>query len=448
MSRATQIAGSGGIVLSGGAFGYPFGLPVELLEAPARLAFRRTDPGLRLVSEPISQTVKIERVKNASGWASTFKSRWITTGLVNYNDPATRGGVGFVSKEAIDKSMQSMVGRPLVIKHEPVSRKNGVKLDPVTPTNMEEVACGYISRVWWGEDGWAWCEGTVHDDEAKGLIKNGWRVSCCYARSPGGTAGVLNGMPYNFEVKSFTGEHLALHPNPRYEGATIVMNGKSTSAKSTTMKFTLFGIGKTNAAPDAAAVAAKAAADKKVADDATAEALRLANATPSTEITAETPVTIEGVDGTVPFGELVEAYNTLKNGMEMDPDQEIEYAEGKRAKMGMILKHYANAMGGLEEENKGRIAAVATTGVSGLSFTKNGVTVAKTPAELEAEKTAAANRKGGEKSPNYLRLVNASSTAVDPLQAQLGKSIETQEARIARGKARWGKPKQIGSGSN
>jgi len=300
-----------------------------------------------LSSLPVGQAITLSRVKNASGWASTFRSRWITPGLVNYKD--TGAGVGYVSREAIDRSMQTMIGRPLVIKHEPISSETGQPIDPVRPDNMDEVACGYISRVYWGDDGWAWLEGTCHDDEAKTLAREtakggrGWKVSCCYAVvGATGPAGKLNGVPYNFEVRQFNGEHLALHPNPRYEGATIIMNGQ----KQSTAMFKLFGIKKNEPTAADKAAADKAAADKLAADQ---EATRLANAAAdATEVGLDTKVQIDATT-TVTIGELAEAYNTVKNGAEMDPEQEIEYAEGKRAKMGTILKHFANAM---EEDEK------------------------------------------------------------------------------------------------
>ena len=397
-------------------------------------------------SAPLPQIVTISRVKNASGWASYFKSRWITPGLVNYDD--TGAGVGYVSREAIDRSMQTMVGRPLVIKHEPISSETGQKLDPVTPQNMDEVDKGFISRVWWGDDGWAWCEGTVHDDEAKRLIKSGWKVSCCYAsRAPLGPRGKLQGMPYDFEIRDFNGEHLALHPNPRYEGATIIMNARATGKPSTTMKFTLFGKKKEPAADPAAAAAAQAAADKRAADDA-AEATRLENARKeATEITPETVV--EYAEGkTATFAEMADSHVRVLNGLELDPEEEIEYAPGKREKAGKIMNAYKAAMESeekrvedektknaeLEQENKRRLAEGTTTGTAGLSFTKNG-------------KDAVV--KAGERSPNYLRLVNAADTHVTrQLLKNAGKQPETQQARIERGVKRWGTPPKLAAGKN
>lgn len=394
----------------------PVGAPSAAALAPAFRLRREVSGTLRLRSIPIAQTITVERVKNASTWASTFKSRWITPGLVNYKD--VDGGVGYVSKETIDASMSTMVGRPLVIKHEPISKATGEKIDPVRPSNMEEVASGYISRVWYDPaDGWYWCEGTVHDDEAKRLIRSGWRVSCCYgAVGALGPAGKLHGMPYDFQVRQFNGEHLALHPNPRYEGATIIMNAKS-AKPSAAMSFKLFG-------KKTEPTAAEKAATQKAADEAAAETLRLANANKeAVEVGPETA--IEYAEGkTATIGELVESHLTVQNGAEMDPECEIEYADGKRAKMGHILKHYANAMD-LEEKQKKEIEEKTSTGTSGLSFS-------------HAKK---GEEKKGEKAPNYLRLVHAQTDHANRMILKnAGKQPETQQARIERGRSRWGRP--------
>jgi hypothetical protein len=389
----------------------------------------------------------ITHVKNGDSWASTFTSRWITPGLVSYQN--VNAGIGYVSKEAIDRSMQTMVGRPLVIKHEPISRATGQKLDPVTPQNMTDVACGYVSRVWWGDDGWAWLEGTCHDEEAKKLARpterggQGWKVSCCYdVVGQLGPASKLNGIPYNFEVREFNGEHLALHPNPRYEGARIIMNGQSTS---TTMKlFPLFG----KPAADAAAVAAKAAADKVVADAAAAtaatEATRLANAN-ATETSVDTVIVLDEAGTTATLGEMAASHLAVKNGMEMDPEQEIEFGEGKRkngsprrAKMGDILKHYSNAMDAEDDKTEKEMAE------------KDGKMKMANGSETEAEKAARVKNSGadgkGERSPNVLRLVNAQTAAHDRMILKnAGRLPETQQSQQARGAARWGKPIHSGN---
>lgn len=363
-------------------------------------------------------------------------------GLVSYRDIKMPGGkdagVGYISREAIDRSMKTMVGRPLVIKHEPLD-ETGQKIDPVTPGNMERVADGYISRVWWGDDGWAWCEGTCHDDEAKDLARprekggKGWRVSCCYSVVGAvGPGGVLNGVPYNFEVKEFTGEHLALHPNPRYEGARIIMNGQKAS---TAMKLHIFGKKTETPAADKAA-ADKAAADKLAAEQA--EAQRLANAKPEAiEIGPDTKVQIgEKPEDTATIGELIESHNAVKNGMEMDPEQEIEYAPGKRAKLGRLCQAMVDEEERIEKEKKNALVEGATA--------DNRDDAGKRTATLTGPASACKNGVEAPKGGHFLRLVNAPQVSSDRiLLKNAKKTVETPEARAARGRARWGAPPKL-----
>jgi hypothetical protein len=400
----------------------------------------------------------VTRVKNASGWASTFTSRWITPGLVNYRD--IKGGVGYVSREAIDRSMQSMVGRPLLIKHEPVSRVTGKKLDPVKPENMEEVACGYVSRVWWGDDGWAWLEGTCHDDEAKILARpvdqggKGWKVSCCYAAIPPlGPAGNLNGMPYDFEIKQFSGEHLALHPSPRYDGATIIMNARTGA---TAMSFKLFGTKKTE--PTAAdQAAAKAAADKAAEDARLAEAERLKNAAADkpTEVSPDTKVQIDD-KVTATIGEMADSHLKILNGLELDPEQEVEYAKGKngeskRAKMGHILNCFKQAMEEDEKEEERKKNAEDEEKRKKDEELKNGsgsggmgtqtLKVEGRPGFSFAPKNGTPDTGTGDRHPNVLRLVHAADAANQRMILKnAGRTPETQAKRIERAVARWGHP--------
>lgn len=396
-------------------------------------------------------------------------------GLVNYKD--VQGGVGNITRESIDKSMQSFMGRPFVIKHEPISDETGKPIDPVTPDNMKEVSKGYITRVYWGEDGWMWFDGICDDEEAKQLARpkerggKGWGISCCYqiVGIPG-PAGKLNGVPFDFEVKEFNGEHLALHPAPRYTGSRIIMNGQSTA--STSMNVIKFVREKLAAAAGAAPVVEAAAAAPAAGDKG-----RIENGKDQKiDIKADTPVTINGRDGkpeTVPFGELVESHLTLHNGVAMDADQEIEYAEGKRQKFGVMCAHYANAMdmeekakkeeddkkngiSGIEDMQKREILGATTTGVGGMSlnFTptgdgrpKNAAGAAAAPAKEKTEGAEPARREG-DRSPHVIRLLNASEEASDRgLLARIGRKPESQQGRIDRARERWGNPVKMALGS-
>ena len=411
------------------------GSPSPRHELPSTLILPRPRPAiLRLVTDAVETPIRVSRVKNATGWGNTFEARWIRPGLVNYRD--TGRGIGLVTKEAIDASMDTMIGRPLVIKHEPISNATGKPIEEVTPGNMGEVSCGTIARVWYNQDdGWYWCSGIVTDDEAKKLIRNGWSVSCCYHPLQEARGAALNGVPYNFEVKKFDGEHLALHPNPRYDGSRIrITNGKS-SANTHPAMFKIFQKKTDDAVAKAAA--AKATADA-AAEVARIEAERIKNAsTEATEISADTLIEI-GDGQSAPLADVVASHiayqEALKNGVDVGDDDEVEYDKGKKAKFGDLKASYKNAMD-LEEANKRRIAEGTTTGTGGLA---NGALKNAAPATAPA------------KGARYFRLMNAATAVKDPALANVGKLPNDRLAMEERGRKRWGNPRNaaVAAGKN
>ena len=110
-----------------------------------------------------------------------------------------------------------MVGTPVIIQHQ-----------NVTKSNADKLRIGTISNAYFNEpDGWYYCEGIIWDDEAKDLIDKGWSVSCSYdflAYNDDG--GVENNIKYDKEFTQLNFTHLAIVDNPRYERANIVFNSK------------------------------------------------------------------------------------------------------------------------------------------------------------------------------------------------------------------------------
>ena len=142
-----------------------------------------------------------------------FVSRFIEPGLVSYD----KAGVLKVSKETLDKFVQSLVGCPVIIRHQKVSNDN-----------VEDLRCGVVSGVNYNTaDGWFWCEGIIWDAEAIQKIEQGWSVSCTYIMTEStGEDGEWHNMSYDDELLNGVFEHLAIVPNPRYEEATILLNSK------------------------------------------------------------------------------------------------------------------------------------------------------------------------------------------------------------------------------
>lgn len=132
--------------------------------------------------------------------------------------PGQYGNV-LVRKETLDKSLNTIIGAPVIITHK-----------DVTVDNADDLRVGVISNAYYNEkDGWYWCEGVIWDETAQNLITDKkWSVSCSYdfleQDDEGGTE---NNIPYDREFTKLNFVHLALVDNPRYERANIVFNSKT-----------------------------------------------------------------------------------------------------------------------------------------------------------------------------------------------------------------------------
>lgn len=149
----------------------------------------------------------------ANGKGRKFVSRFIEAGLAHYE----QFGDVLITKETLDKFIQTMVGCPVIIKHK-----------DITDQNADKERVGVISRVWYDQnDGWFYCEGVIWNKQAIDLVKNqGWSVSCTYDFESDFKKGSYHGKQYDMEFTNGEFLHLALVPNPRYERANIVMNSK------------------------------------------------------------------------------------------------------------------------------------------------------------------------------------------------------------------------------
>ena len=151
--------------------------------------------------------------EDGKGKGRYFISRFIEPGLAHYKEL----GDIVITKETLDKFIQSMVGCPVIIDHKDVTDKN-----------VDKLRVGTISRVWFNEmDGWYYCEGILTDDEAIDLVKNqGWNVSCSYSFVSDESQKTYHGKPIDMVFTDGEFLHLALVKDPRYEGANIVVNKK------------------------------------------------------------------------------------------------------------------------------------------------------------------------------------------------------------------------------
>jgi hypothetical protein len=155
---------------------------------------------------------------NAKAWAKKFEARLLEPGIVSYEDSGC--GKAYLTRQSIERSAQSFIGRPLILTPQ-------LKHKRVTPAQLEKEARGYVTDVYFNsDDGWFWCKGICHDDEAKEAINRVGFCSCAYEVLKVGTGGEYHAIPYDEEILEFSGEHLAIVDKPRYEGATIRLNSK------------------------------------------------------------------------------------------------------------------------------------------------------------------------------------------------------------------------------
>ncbi len=155
--------------------------------------------------------IKDNNELEGKGKGRLFISKFIEPGVAHYE----QFGDVLITKETLDKFIQSMVGCPVIIKHK-----------DITDENVDKERVGVVSKVWYSEfDGWYWCEGILWDKQAIDLVKNqGWSVSCTYDFESDKQPKTHNGKKIDMEFTGGEFLHLALVDNPRYERANIVVN--------------------------------------------------------------------------------------------------------------------------------------------------------------------------------------------------------------------------------
>lgn len=158
-----------------------------------------------------------------NGKGRKFVSRFIEPGVVTYKE----FGDVLITKETLDKFINTMVGCPVIINHKDINKDN-----------VEKERVGVVSNVWYNEsDGWYYCDGILFDKDAIDLVKKkGWNVSCSYDFVSDFESKTHNGKKLDAEFTDGNFLHLALVDNPRYERANIVVNSKDDENNNTERK--------------------------------------------------------------------------------------------------------------------------------------------------------------------------------------------------------------------
>lgn len=166
------------------------------------------------------ETKEQDRLNAMGQKADIIQMRFIEPGLVHYEDV----GTVLVRKEALDKMANSFVGRPVF---------NEAHKETTSKDFSSGRADGVVTRVWYDpSDAWFWADVAIWDPETKENCRNGYSLSCAYDVAQWSEkGGIHNNIPYTREVLDGTYTHLAIVPNPRYEGARIIYNSNGGNMK-------------------------------------------------------------------------------------------------------------------------------------------------------------------------------------------------------------------------
>ncbi len=390
-------------------------------------------------------TVRAERAlarENASKWAQPFTARLLEPGLCSYEDVGA--GKALLSKETIDRCIGTFIGRPVVVRRNARGKLVHEKLSPRT---MKEEGHGYVTDVFYNQaDGWWYGHGVVDTDEAAQEITSAGFCSVGYDVLRSGPGGLCHDIPYDDEILDFTGLHLAIVGNPRYEAATIRLNAKNPTH---TMSMFKWFKKQPAAQPSAEEIAAQAAAAKAASDAAVTGADRQ-NAKKDEDISSESEIEIP-VDATHPepekitIGQLIEDHrsvqNAKKDGVPMDGEDTISY-NGKTYKVNSLVEVFdkwertghENASETDEEKKKREEKEKAACKNAKEEEDKK----ARENAAKEEEEKAKKERENAKQPDHFNVLLNARDQ--EPPRGR--PEFDTLDERLARGAAQFGSPKK------
>ncbi len=335
-------------------------------------------------------------------------ARFIEPGLMSYED--TSQGVVLVSREALDRMAPSFKGCPVIFvpeHHNDADKETAFNFDDVGANPPSGIIAGTPR---WGDDGWQYVDMLIWDENAVAAIDSGYSVSCAYNPTDVKPGGIWHQLPYDEELVNGQYMHMAIVPRPRYEGSQILANSKGGH----TVAIKLFGKNK-NAVP------AKPAAPAP------------ANAAPVPEhkepdgdegmmVNDDTEVDVNGTP--VPLHELIAKYVEAKGGEPaalMDEDM-VALPDGTKVSVADLKA----AWGGASAEGEGLENAEPPAD-----------TPAPQPVEVSRQKANAAPAKPAP------RVVNPTLKNAAAKPGEIGDprgDVDTEAARLARGKERYSRP--------
>jgi len=136
-----------------------------------------------------------------------FKRKFLTSGVVGYND--TGDGNLLLKKDVIDKALNTLLKKPVLITHEDMEQVGEV-VDCYFSPEEDNFICGF--NIW--------------NEEAIDLLDNkGYGISCTYnILREDKQGGIYHNIPYESEAEKIIFVNIAITDKPRYEEAKQVLN--------------------------------------------------------------------------------------------------------------------------------------------------------------------------------------------------------------------------------
>lgn len=163
------------------------------------------------VADPVERTISNERL-NIAATGKRFRCNFIEPGVVDYSDCGL--GIELLRRETIQAALNTALSNPLTKGH--ISTRLNT---------FDGIALGYVDKVGYDETaGVFYCEGEVASEQARELIRKGWRPSCGYTVTSTGKGGRYNGVAYERELTGIKFHHLAIVDRPRYQDMNFRLN--------------------------------------------------------------------------------------------------------------------------------------------------------------------------------------------------------------------------------
>ena len=152
-------------------------------------------------------------IKNAKELPTIFYGKHFTQGLAEYRDKEGEPYRIMLNEDTLRTMDPTFAGKPLYVRH----------VEEVDLANLQNDADGYVIESFYNKaDSSHWVKFIAVSDEAKDVIKKGWKLSNAYVPTKFGAEGSYHGVSYKKEILDGVFEHLALVNNPRYAESIIL----------------------------------------------------------------------------------------------------------------------------------------------------------------------------------------------------------------------------------